>query len=87
LAVVEERGGNRAQGVLHDDDADIAHVELDVAVVVEGARRGPGGSGSATGQGVQLADAVLIQVLGVREEQVACVNVFLDRLERKGPVR
>jgi hypothetical protein len=36
LAVVEKRRCDGAQGVLHDDDADIANVELNVAIVVKG---------------------------------------------------
>jgi hypothetical protein len=86
LTVIEERGGNGAQGVLHDNDADIADVKLDVGIVVEGSRRGADGGSGAAGQGVQLVGTVLVQVLRIREEQVPRMDIFLNRLERHRPL-
>ncbi len=48
LAVEEQGRGQRAQGILHDEDADVAGVEVDISAAVEGVRsrrRRQGGRG------------------------------------------
>jgi len=80
LAVIQKGSRDGAQGILHDDDAHIAHIQLNVGIVIVGIGRGPGGGRGAAGQGVQLVDAVLVQILGIREEQMSRVNIFLNRL-------
>jgi hypothetical protein len=63
---------------LHDDDANVLDVKLEIIVVVKGIGRRGGRSRRSREERKDLVIAVLVQVLGVRKQQVAGVRVFLD---------
>lgn len=83
MAVEQELRGIGPGGILHDQDADMADVEVNVGVVVEGT----GGESRVRGvdvrrQGEDLFVLVLGQGLSVGVQKVAGVDALLDGLER-----
>lgn len=70
-----------AEGVLHDEDADVTHVEVDIFGVVEGVGRRGRGSRRCGGEGKDLVVPVLVERLRIGEEEVAGMDVLLDGLE------
>jgi hypothetical protein len=82
MAVEEKAGVGMSNGILHDESANISHVEIEVVVDVERVRAGGGRAGRGGGKRKDLVVALLIESLGVGEEEVAGVNVLVNRLER-----
>ena len=66
---------------MHYNDTDIAHIEVDIAAIVEGIGSGACRCSGGGGQRKDLVVAVLIEGLCIREKEVASVNVLLDVLE------
>jgi hypothetical protein len=82
VAVEKKAGIGVSNGILHYEGSYIAHVKVEVVVEVERVRAGGGGAGRSGRERKDLVVALLIESLGVGEQEVAGVDVLVDRLER-----
>ncbi|KAL1841250.1 hypothetical protein VTK73DRAFT_3519 [Phialemonium thermophilum] len=84
LAIVQQRSGRRTESVLHDEDANVARLEFDAGVVVEGARnRRRSGRRPTSQERVGQVVVVLEEGLGVGKQQAPRVEVFLYGFQRR----
>lgn len=67
---------------MHDDDTDIADIEVDITTEVECAGGGGGWGGGCSRQRKYLVIEVLIEGVSIGEQEVPRVNIFLNRLKR-----
>ena len=71
MAVIEELSSDRSESVLHDENAHIAHVNIQVSVIVEGIRcrsrrRGGGAAGEGVGGNITTSLLGLVCLQGLQ---------------------
>ena len=85
MAIVKKRSVHVAQGILHNKNADITNINIDIVIAIKsiGAARSRCRSSWCGRQWKHLIIPLLKESLGIRKEQIASVNILLDGIERR----